>query len=179
MSLEKRLARRVSMSTSLGRLSADINQSKSTPTAQMVLGGSEVRSDIPFLQHYGFASLPLAGTDLHISFQSGDRTHGVVTASNDQRYRPQALKPGESCLYNHNGSMVLIQKDGTIYIKPSNGKVVIDAKDITITGDVTLKGKLSVSEEITGKEVEASGVKLTSHRHSNGNQGQPTGGPLS
>lgn len=54
-----RLARRVAMAFGLGRQTADTDESRSTATVQVALTSGELRSDVPMMQLYGFASRPV------------------------------------------------------------------------------------------------------------------------
>ncbi|MCE2577556.1 phage baseplate assembly protein domain-containing protein [Gluconacetobacter entanii] len=161
-----RTARRVMMALGIGRQTADTNEAPNTPTVQVALAAGELRSDVPVMQEYGLASRPVPGSDLFVAFIGGDRTRGVVIATGDQRGRPKDLQPGEVCLFHPStGSRIWLKTDGSIAIAPFNGKTAV-------TGDLTASGT------ITGNEVVAQGVKLSSHEHSNGNEGQDTGPPV-
>lgn len=161
-----RTMRRVMMMVGTGRLLADTNEARSTPTVQVALAAGEIRSDVPLMQQYGLASRPVPGSDAIIIFVGGDRTRGLAIATGDQRNRPTDLQPGEVCLYHpRTGSRIWLKEDGSIALDPANGKTAV-------TGDLTVSGT------ITGKEVEAQGIKLSSHEHSNGNNGADTGPPV-
>ncbi|GCE89431.1 bacteriophage protein [Komagataeibacter diospyri] len=161
-----RTMRRVMMMVGIGRLLADTNENRSTPTVQAALAAGEIRGDVPLMQEYGLASRPVPGSDAIIIFVGGDRTRGIAIATGDQRGRPTDLQPGEVCLYHpRTGSRIWLKADGSIALNPANGKTAV-------TGDLTATGT------ITGNEVMVSGVKLSSHVHSNGNNGENTGKPV-
>ncbi|GBQ59655.1 bacteriophage protein [Komagataeibacter swingsii DSM 16373] len=154
------------MALGIGRQTADTNESPNTPTTQIALAAGELRADVPIVQEYGLASRPVPGSDLVVAFIGDDRTRGVVIATGDQRGRPKDLQPGEVCLYHpQTGSRIWLKEDGSIALNPANGKT-------TIAGDLTASGT------ITGNEVVAQGIKLSSHEHSNGNNGADTGPPV-
>ncbi|WP_308721015.1 phage baseplate assembly protein [Komagataeibacter xylinus] len=149
-----RTARRVMMAVGIGRQTADTNEQVNTPTLQAALAAGELRSDLPMVQEYGLASRPVPGSDVVVVFLGGDRTRGVVVATGDQRGRPKDLQPGEVCLYHPStGSRIWLKADGSIAIVPANGKTAL-------TGDLTATGT------ITGNEVVAQGIKLSTHPHS-------------
>ncbi|MBM9401541.1 phage baseplate assembly protein [Gluconacetobacter azotocaptans] len=148
-----RVARRVAMAIGIGRQTADTDESRTTATVQVALPGSELRSDVPMVQLYGYASRPVPGSDLIVLFQGGDRSRGVAIASGDQRNRPNDLQPGEVCLFHpRTGSRIWMKDDGSILIAPQNGKTAI-------------VGDLDVSGIMTGGEVVAQDVKLSTHPH--------------
>ena len=142
-----RLARRISMALGIGRQTADTDESQATATLQVALTAGELRDGVPLMQHYGFASRPMAGADVVVVFQSGDRARGVAVATGDQRYRPTDLAPGEACLFHVSGSRVVMRADGSILLLPANG-------------NVALTGTLTAS-----KDVLAAGVSLLGHLH--------------
>ncbi|MBY4641567.1 phage baseplate assembly protein [Gluconacetobacter entanii] len=160
-----RTARRVIMALGIGRQTADTNETPNTPTVQVALAAGELRSDVPVMQEYGLASRPVPGSDLLVAFIGGDRTRGVVIATGDQRGRPKDLQPGEVCLFHPStGSRIWLKADGSIALVPSNGKTAV-------TGDLTASGT------ITGNEVVAQGVKLSSHPHTGVTAGSGDSGP--
>ncbi|GBQ52270.1 phage baseplate assembly protein [Komagataeibacter sucrofermentans] len=166
MSFLPRVARGVMMLIGIGRQTADTDEAAATPTVQATLAMGEIHSDMPLMQHAGFASRPLADSDHVIVFIGGNRQRGVSIASNDQNGRPKDLQPGEVCLYHpRTGSRIWLKADGSVAIAPANGKTAV-------TGDLTATGT------ITGNEVVAQGKKLSSHEHSNGNNGADTGPPV-
>ena len=63
-----------------------------------LLEGEETEG-VPQMQEYGFASNPLEGCAALAAFQGGNRDHGVVVATEDPRFRPQGLEPGETVIY--------------------------------------------------------------------------------
>lgn len=165
--LAQRTARRIAMALGVGRQTADTNEQPSTPTVQVALAAGEIRSDVPFVQEYGFASRPVPGSDIVVMFQAGDRSRGVAIASGDQRNRPKDLQPGEVCVFHPpSGSQIKMQKDGTILIKPSAGKGTWD-------------GDLDVSGTVSAQECKAGNIALSTHKHSGVQPGSGDSGPPS
>lgn len=76
-------------------------------------------------QPYGFSSVPLAGAEHVTLFPNGDRSHPLVIAVADRRYRPTGGEPGEVTVYNHTGATVTITKDGDIVATPASGRKVL------------------------------------------------------
>ncbi|MBN3866458.1 hypothetical protein GWK89_03110 [Gluconobacter kondonii] len=139
MSSLARLARRVAMAFGLGRQTADTDESRSTSTVQVALASGELRSDVPVMQLYGFASRSVPGSDLALMFISGDRTRAVAVASGDQRGRPTDLEPGEVCLYHpRTGSRILLNERGGV-------EITADDDNISLNGNVLLNGSINVS----------------------------------
>jgi phage gp45-like len=57
-----------------------------------------------------------------VLFLSGNRSHGVVIAQDDRRFRPTGLKEGEVCLYDDQKQQVVLTREG-IRIKGGDGKL--------------------------------------------------------
>lgn len=89
----------------------------------------EDRENVERVQHYGFTSVPLAGAGAVIVCVGGNRDHTLIVADDDPRYRLTGLQPGESALYNHMGSKIIMKADGSIEATPSNGIFKIIASD--------------------------------------------------
>lgn len=60
----------------------------------------EEHPKVPAMQQFGLASAPLSGSEAVVLFLGGDRANGVVVASDDPRYRPMGLEPGEVAIYS-------------------------------------------------------------------------------
>ena len=155
-----RLGRRVAMALGLGRLTANTDETASTPTVQAALAGGELRSDVPLLQQVGFHSRPLPGSDVVVLFQAGDRARGVAIATGDQRAYPRDLQPGDVCLYHVTaGSRIWLKADGSIAISAqgeldfTGGKAVFNCP-ISCAHDIVAQG-----------DVQASGISLSKHKH--------------
>lgn len=165
MAEDRTTATRIHMAMGIGRMTKGVQQGQNTPTVQACFAGNEQRDNISFMQHYGFASMPMTGADVIVNFQSGDRNKGVVVASNDQRYRIKTLKDGEVAIYHKSGSSIILKEDGSIEVNPSNKKTVINS-DVEISGQVTVSG-----------DVKAGSISLKSHQHPKGHNNLPTGEP--
>lgn len=108
-----------------------------TALAGEVLGRSER------FQQYGFTSVPQPGAEAIILFVGGIRSHGLVIAVDDRRYRLKALQGGEVALYDDLGKQVVLRRDGTLELIAPTIKlnattaVLIDAPlvDIQQKGD--------------------------------------------
>lgn len=85
----------------LGRaLLSTITESEGRRTAQATLLAGEVAEGLEMFEHFGFTSRPLADCEAVVMFQGGDRSFGMVVATDDPRYRPLGLEPGEVALYS-------------------------------------------------------------------------------
>lgn len=75
---------------------------------------------------YGLASVPDAGAEAVVLFPNGDRTHPLVVAVSDRRYRPTGGKSGDVVVYNKHGAKIVLHADsGDIEIQPGKGGQVL------------------------------------------------------
>jgi phage baseplate assembly protein V len=128
--------RRVLMLASPGRVRTGADTGLAMKL-QVQLGANEIRDALPRLPEYGFASFPLPGSNALVIFPTGDRSNGVVVATDDPRYRVK-LQPGEAALYDDLGKKVHLTRT----------KIVIDAagQDVEIdnAGTVTINATTAV-----------------------------------
>lgn len=90
-----------------------------------VLAGETV-GDGEHHQPYGFSSVPLGGAEAVVVFPNGDRSHPLVVAVSDRRYRPTGGAGGEVTMYHYKGAKVRMLESGDIEITPGpSGKVLV------------------------------------------------------
>ncbi|HFF1434248.1 TPA: phage baseplate assembly protein V, partial [Escherichia coli] len=144
------LFRRLVSLLSVGRVTAG-DDSGVVQTVQ-VQSPSEVRSDTPVLQQFGFSSVLPAGTDVVVMSLAGNRSSAVVVASGHQSYRINGLSSGEVVVYNQWGQYVRLGEDG-IVVEASGQQVLVNSAttlEVTATDGVTLKTpSLKVTGDIT------------------------------
>jgi phage baseplate assembly protein V len=127
---------------------------------QADLLSGETRDRVERMQEYGFTSVPLPGCRGIALFVGGDRSHGAVIATEDNRYRKKGLNAGEVAIYTDEGDSIYLRRGRIIQITAANG-VVVNAPAVTVaSGDVI-----------------ASGISLVNHVHP-GCQGGTTGAPM-
>ncbi len=85
-------------------------------TAQVQLLDEEIHDDAERIQEYGFSSVPLAGAEGVLVFVGGNRDHGLIIATDDRRYRKNAMAPGEVCLYTDEGDSVVLSRGRVIRV---------------------------------------------------------------
>ena len=90
---------------------------------QVRIHDDELHDNVTQVQEYGFASRPLAGCDALLSFIGGDRTAGIVHGTNDQRYRPKNLQPGDVVVYDWRGNWIKLSAAGVTINTPETFRV--------------------------------------------------------
>lgn len=118
---------------------------------QVELQEDVLRDKIPHHMPYGFAHVPLTGSEPLVVYLRGDASGGLVIQIRDPRYQP-TLVAGEVALHDDQQQIIHIARDG-IYIK-TDKQVVIDSPQSTFTGDVIINGECTIS-----------GIAFTPHTH--------------
>ena len=137
-----------------------VDDSLPIQAVQADLLSGETRDRVERMQEYGFTSVPLPGCRGIALFVEGDRSHGAVIATEDNRYRKKGLDAGEVAIYTDEGDSIYLKRGRIIQITAANG-VVVNAPTVTVaSGDVI-----------------ASGISLVNHVHP-GCQGGTTGAPM-
>lgn len=89
---------------------------------QLTLLANEVRDKVERIQEYGFTSRPLAGAEGVCVFPGGDRSHGVVIATDDRRYRKNNLDEGDVALYSDLGDYLWFKRSRELHTRANKFK---------------------------------------------------------
>lgn len=131
------LYRQIKMLLGIGRVSAsDDSDGVQTVQYQTPL---EVHSNTPRLAEFGFSSGLPAGSDVVIGFLGGDRSSGMIIASNHSDYRHTGLAAGETVIYSQWGQFIKLTENGVI-IEAHNQPVTINnATEVTVNTSVKVR----------------------------------------
>lgn len=105
-------------------------------------------------QNYGFTSVPLPGAEAVAVFCGGLRSHGLIIAVEDRRYRLKSLKPGESAIYDDQGQCVVLTRDGIRIVTAKSVEFEVGehfrvtAPDIELIGNVVVGGEAGQGKAI-------------------------------
>ncbi|CAL4866738.1 hypothetical protein MMA231_00982 [Asticcacaulis sp. MM231] len=116
----------------------------------------EPADDLERFGWYGFHSVPHEGAEAIVASLGGSRSHGVVIACEDRRYRLTGMAAGEVALADDLGQVVYLTRDGLRITSPL--KIDIELPEVTVTtnvytvdadqtsffGDVSIGGNLDV-----------------------------------
>lgn len=127
---------------------------------QMRLTAGEVKGDLEHFEPYGFTSHPLPGAEGIAAFIGGDRSHGIVLAVADRRYRLKTLEAGEAAIYTDEGDKVHLKRGRVIDIETETLNIKATTAVNFDTPQINQTGKI-VSE---GDQV-AGGVSQIEHVH--------------
>lgn len=136
---------------------------------QVKLLDGEVCNNVDRVQEYGFTSVPLPGAEGIYLALGGSRDNGVIVASDDRRYRPKNLQPGEVALYTHDGTMIVLKVGGII-------EHTAATKVRMITPLLEVTGEIKDRCDADGMTLEAMRNTYNGHTHP-GDSGGTTGAP--
>lgn len=140
----ERAWRRIQMIIGRGKVSS-VNDGGRVQRVQVQINGLETRDNTPRLAEYGFASFPHPDCDAVLLFLGGDRSQGVIIATNDQRYRLH-LAEGEVAIHDDLGQKVHLTRAGIVVSSPT--KVTVEALDAQVnvkTAEVVATTSASVT----------------------------------
>lgn len=138
----------------------------------------ETLSDVELMQHFGFTSVPPAGTQAVIIPIGGATSHGIVIATENGQYRILNLQDGEAAVYDKSGSSIILRQGKLVEINCDN--LVINAKSkttiktpvidttaaINADGAISAKGNVSSQGNVSAQgDVSAGNTSLTNHAH--------------
>lgn len=144
----KALSRAITNMLSRGSVTL-ANAAGKMQTLQVALLSDEAKDTVEHFEPYGFTSNPHPGAEVLAAFIEGDRSHGIVIAATDRRYRVQNLLSGEVAIYDDHGAVIKLTQSGIVI----NG----GGFPIAITGAATVT--------VTGGDVIADGIHLKTHHH--------------
>lgn len=128
---------------------------------QAELYEGEVRDGVQRMQEHGLSTMPLPGSHAIIMHHGGQRSIGTVVGTEDPRYRPKGLKPGETHGYmideadkkGENGKLRSLWKGAlgwthSLFGKTINMGTAADTETIVITSKtkITLVAPMIVLE---------------------------------
>ena len=167
------LKRRVRLMVSRAIVKA-VDDSEGLQQVQVAALADEILDRVERLQQYGFTSVPLPGGSALVVCVGGNRSHPIVVATDDARYRPVDLQPGEVAIYTQGGVRINLKTGNLVEIVAAT-KIKLHSALVEITGALTVAGNVTV----TGGNVVADGISLKTHVHPGVTSGgASTGAPL-
>ncbi len=156
---------------SLGRAVVKlISDSTKLQSVQLQLLEGEVRADAERFQNYGFTSVPKAGAEAVVMFLGGDRSHPVVVAVDDRRYRKRNMQPGEVCIYTDEDDYIHIKRNGNIEIKCTT-QVNIKCPSVNMEGNLNVEGSITCDNNITDDTSSMNQMRAIYNGHTNPSNG--------
>lgn len=112
---------------------AVVDDSTKAQSLQITMLADEVHDGAERFQEYGFTSVPHAGAEGIVAFVGGLRSHGIIIAVEDRRYRLTGLQSGEVALYDDQSQAITLKRDGIRVVSPF--KIECEAPHVLVTSD--------------------------------------------
>lgn len=150
------------------------DSSSRAQTLQAALLDGEPKDGLEHIEPFGFTACPMPGAEGVALFFGGDRSHGVVLAVGDRRFRIIELAPGESAQYNSSGHHFRLYHDRAELVTPryvvkADDEVVFDTPKVRMTGDVEAAGDMTDRMGAGGKSMAAMRDTYDKHTHPENN----------
>jgi phage baseplate assembly protein V len=122
-----------------------IDDATTLQSLQINLSADETQDGAERFQDYGFTSVPLPGAEAAVMCAGGLRSHALVIAVADRRYRLKGLQAGEVAIYDDQGQKIVLMRDRIAITSPFKVEVtaptvIVDADTATITADTVNLG---------------------------------------
>ncbi|EFE98313.1 phage baseplate assembly protein V [Serratia odorifera] len=125
-----------------------LNSAAKCQTVDIGLVAGDEKNAVEHLEPYGFTAAAHPGAEALAFFLGGDRSHGVVLAVADRRYRLTGLKNGEVAIYTDEGDSIVLKR-GRIIEATTDQFIINAATKITLnTPVVSTPGKIMADKSI-------------------------------
>ena len=151
-----------------------IDDAKKMQRLQVQILDEEVRDSVERFQQYGFTSCPHPGAEGVIIFPGGSRSHGVVIAVDDRRYRLTGLAGGEVALFTDEGDYIKLKRGNQIEISTDKATFL---KDVKVMGRLDVVGNIEGEADIIDRDGSIGGVRTTYNGHGHNETGATTAAP--
>ena len=125
-----------------------VDDARKLQELQVDLLDEEQQDAVEHFQDYGFAMHPHPEAEAIVACAGGLRSHSIVIAVADRRYRLKNLKQGEVALYDDLGNLVKLGRTKLEVISKGDTSVTTTGKtDVTSQGDITVttQGKATIT----------------------------------
>lgn len=117
-----------------------VDDGRKMQTCQIDLLADETQDEVERVQNYGFTSVPFPDAEAVMLAVGGTRSHAVVIAVDDRRYRLTGLPSGEVAMYDDRGQVVHLKRDGIEIRSPDEVRVIaptviVEANEIGLGGE--------------------------------------------
>ncbi|ACA32343.1 phage baseplate assembly protein V [Histophilus somni] len=93
-----------------------VNSADNIQKTQVSGLADETLQDVELMQHFGFTSVPPAGTQAVIIPIGGQTSHGIVVATENGAFRVKNLQGGEVAIYDQSGSTIVLKQGRLIEV---------------------------------------------------------------
>lgn len=148
-----------------------LNSRNKCQLADVELIAGEKKSEIEHIEPYGFTSAALDEAEAVVLFPSGDRSHGVVIAVADRRYRLQGLKRGEVAIYTDEGDSIVLKRGKLVEVTTSQLIVNASSKIVLNTPVIEASGAYKGAGDVSDKSGSMQAMRDAYNPHTHANNG--------
>ncbi len=117
-----------------------VDDARQAQELQIELLSDESQDAVERFQSYGLTSVPHAGAEALVVFAGGLRSHGVVLAVEDRRYRLTGLQDGEVALFDDLGNVIKLGRQridvtAVTELRVEAPKVVVQSDNVRLGED--------------------------------------------
>jgi phage baseplate assembly protein V len=117
-----------------------VDDARQAQELQVDLLAGESQDAVERFQNYGLTSVPHAGAEALVVFAGGLRSHGVVLAVEDRRYRLTGLEDGEVALFDDLGNVIKLGREridvtAVTELRVEAPKVIVQSNDVRLGED--------------------------------------------
>lgn len=176
------LARRLALMASRAVVTL-INDGARMQGLQIRLLADETMDGVERFQNYGFTAHPHPGAEGIALSVGGHRSHAVVIAVDDRRYRLKALAQGEVALYTDEGDTFILRRGRVIEANTETFrinaavKVEMNTPLVETTGQIRAAGDITDQVESGGRSMSGMRTIYDIHVHPENDAGGPTDEP--
>lgn len=162
-----------------------VNDAEGIQKVQAVGYGDELLENVERFQEYGLTSRPKGNAEAVVAAVAGGRSHTIVIAVDDRRFRLRNLEAGEVALYDDLGQKVHLKRDG-IYVETpmkleaiigTTARVVAPAGIRLETSSLEVTGEIKDRCDTDGTTMAEMRSVYNGHVHPENDEGGPTDGP--
>jgi phage baseplate assembly protein V len=151
---------------------------------QLTVNAGALWDGVQRFQEFGFTSTPLPGAEVTVVSIAGLRSHGIVVAVEDRRYRLAGVPGGGVALYDASGATIVLSNDGKITLTAPEvtiaaaTKVHMDTPLLEVTGDIKAAGNIVDTSGSNARSMAGMRTIYDEHTHANVQNGPGiTAGP--
>lgn len=140
-----------------------VNDATQMQTLALDLTADEYKDAVERFQDYGFTTHPPAGLEALVAFVGGNRSHGIVLAVGDRKFRLKNLQEGEVALYTDEGDFIHFKRGNKIEVS-AGAEILASAPLVRIVAAEKVRAETPLFE-VTGqiKDLCDSGGTTMSH----------------
>ncbi len=117
-----------------------VDDARQAQEVQIELLADESQDAVERFQNYGLTSVPHTGAEALVVFAGGLRSHGVVLAVEDRRYRLTGLEDGEVALFDDLGNIIKLGREriemtAVTELRVEAPKVVVQSNNVRLGED--------------------------------------------